>query len=237
MRYGGVRLTVKSTPSMVNVVVAGVKMVLTRFLTKIILVFSTGMVWVRFVKVVGFRLASLMENVALPLLSESLMLITCVPTVPSKLMMVAWACITVVPIWIGEVKTSGFTSCVVLMKVPVTFPMLRVEVVAAPRLLEEVWVTVTLSPFFTVPAESVGVPELMEYLLLLPTEPMTLMGLESALMPDTVMGSEVISELTAVPVFDGKENGSGVVASLTNGGNHSTLPHPAMRRARRMHVT
>ena len=66
----------------------------------------------------------------------------------------------------------------------------------------------TLSPFFTVTAPAMTVPSapVTVNLLLLAVGPVMLIGLDAPVIPETVMGSEVISVLRATPVLVVKEN-------------------------------
>jgi len=193
LSHSVVVVKVEGTVSMVKVVVTGVP----ELIRKIFWPLDMLMVCVKDVNV-------MLSNEYVPLV----MLMVCIPLNRFSAMAPEGTRAPARPV---AVLAKLSTVCVVLVKVALTFPMVRVEMVAVPRAVEEVCVTVTVSPFFTVPAVAVAGATLTEYLLSLPTEPVTLMGLLSAVKPATVMASEVTvaglaAVLTAAPVLVAKEN-------------------------------
>lgn len=96
---------------------------------------------------------------------------------------------------VGAVFVGAVLATVVLVKVSLTQPMVRTESTAVPFVPLLVWRTLTVSPFFTVPAPLVHVPDpLSSY------SPLVILMAEAVLMPEIVIAAEVITALRATLV-------------------------------------
>ena len=92
------------------------------------------------------------------------------------------------------------------LNVSLTPPMVSVAFVVVELELEEVCLTVTVSPLLAVPTDEVCGPPLIEYV------PPVIEVSAGVLIPETVIVLDVTTVLTEMPVWSLKMNGSGVLS-------------------------
>ena len=112
------------------------------------------------------------------------------------------------PVWSVNVNGSGIMSTrVVTLKMSDTPPMVSVASVFVEKLDDDVCCTVTVLPLATVPLELTYAPPLMEYV-----PPVIEMG-DVVFIPDTLIALDVITALTATPVWSVNVNASGIMST------------------------
>ena len=112
-------------------------------------------------------------------------------------------------VWAVKLKASGVVSAarVVTLNPAELPPIVSVAVVVVEKLAEDVWRTVTVWPFDTVPAVVVYAPPLIAY-----SPPLTEIAV-GASTPDTVIALDTMTVLRATSVWAVKLKAPGVVSA------------------------